>query len=162
MLSDASLCRPLPLPVCRRSLLAVLVLGASSLLKRTLGALLCLFASVFSERHHPFLAFSGPFPRVTDLHRSVTPWDCLFRRSQLYIVRHLAATAFRGSFQNRNRRLYLCHSNKRFIPQKDFQGQSCENGTSHVKVLCNVSRSLTCTVVPKPFSLSSISCRRQY
>ena len=79
-----------------------------------------------------------------------------------YIVRHLEATAFRGSFQNRNRRLYLCHSNKRFIPQKDFQGQSCENGTSHVKVLCTVSRRLTCTVIPKPFSLSSISCRRQY
>ena len=65
----------------------VLVLGASSLLKRTLGTLLCLFASVFSERHHPFLAFSGPSPRVTDLHRSVTPWDCLFRRSQLYFGR---------------------------------------------------------------------------
>ena len=63
VLSDASLCRPLLLPVCRRSLLAVLVLGASLLLKRTLGMrCFCLFTSVVSERHHPFLAFSGPSP----------------------------------------------------------------------------------------------------
>ena len=32
----------------------------------------------------PFLGVLRTFPRVTDLHRSVTPWDCLFRRSQLY------------------------------------------------------------------------------
>ena len=79
-----------PLPFrrrCLRSLLGHLRPWGVVVVEADVGrALLCLFASVFSERKHPFLAFSGPFPRVTDLHRSVTPWDCLFHRSQLYFL----------------------------------------------------------------------------